>query len=90
MSDPTYKTSGMIQVGRWKTSEHPKDLQTRLDVAEEDAKLQAVRRDRKIYEVARGTGSSRHASNRRRRTREGPEPACVQSPLIPGWHTQEE
>ena len=29
------------------------------------------------------------AVNRRRRTREGPEPACVQTPLIQGWHTQE-
>ena len=27
--------------------------------------------------VARGMGSPRHAPNRRRRTREGPEPACV-------------
>ena len=30
--------------------------------------------------VARGMGSSRLACNRRRRTREGPEPACVQTP----------
>ena len=39
--------------------------------------------------VARGMGSPRHASNRRRRTRKGPEPACVLSPLWAlGWHTQ--
>ena len=31
--------------------------------------------------AARGMGSPRQASNRRRRTREGPEPACVQTPL---------
>ena len=31
--------------------------------------------------VARGMGSSRLACNRRRRTREGPEPACVQTPF---------
>ena len=30
--------------------------------------------------VARGMGSPRHATNRRRRTRKGPEPACVLSP----------
>ena len=32
--------------------------------------------------------SPRHAFNRRRRTRKGPEPACVQTPKDPGWHTQ--
>ena len=31
--------------------------------------------------VARGMGSSRLACNRRRRTRKGPEPACVQTPF---------
>ena len=40
-------------------------------------------------EMARGMGSPRQVSNRRRRTREGPEPACVQTPLHRGWHTQE-
>ena len=40
--------------------------------------------------VARRMGSPRHALNRRRRTREGPEPACVQTPLMSGWHTQGE
>ena len=34
--------------------------------------------------VAREMGFPRHASNRRRRTREGPEPACVQTPLRSG------
>ena len=38
--------------------------------------------------LARGMGSPRHEPNRRRRTREGPEPACVQTPLVHGWHTQ--
>ena len=33
-------------------------------------------------------GSPRHVLNRRQRTREGPEPACVQTPLPRGWHTQ--
>ena len=32
--------------------------------------------------VAREMGSPRHALNRRRRTREGHEQACVQTPLI--------
>ena len=31
--------------------------------------------------MARGMGSPRQAKNRRRRTREGPEPACVRSPF---------
>ena len=35
-------------------------------------------------QVARGMGSPRQACNRRRRTREGPEPACVQTPLSVG------
>ena len=35
-----------------------------------------------------GDGSPRQVSNKRRRTREGPKPACVQTPLSPGWHTQ--
>ena len=34
--------------------------------------------------VAREMGSPRHVHNRRRRTREGPEPACVQTPLYDG------
>ena len=39
--------------------------------------------------VARGMGSSRQANNRRRRTRKGPGPAGVQTPLsTPGWHMQ--
>ena len=42
------------------------------------------------YLMARGMGSPRRASNRRRRTREGPEPACVQTPCLLGWHTQGE
>ena len=40
--------------------------------------------------MARGMGSPRHVPNRRRRTREGPEPACVQTPFCRRWHTQEE
>ena len=38
--------------------------------------------------MARGMGSPRHVTNRRRRTRKGPEPACVQTPFLRGWHTQ--
>ena len=34
--------------------------------------------------MARGMGSPRQVPNRRRRTREGPEPACVQTPLLRG------
>ena len=33
------------------------------------------------YTLARGMGSPRHTLNRRRRTREGPEPACVRAPF---------
>ena len=36
--------------------------------------------------LAREMGSPRQVRNRRRRTREGPEPAFVQTPH--GWHTQ--
>ena len=32
--------------------------------------------------VAREMGSPRHACDRRRRTRKGPEPACVQTPCV--------
>ena len=39
--------------------------------------------------VARGMGSPRHANNRRRRTREGPEPACVRSLAQPGGTCRE-
>ena len=41
-----------------------------------------------FYLMARGMLSPRQVKNRRRRTREGPEPACVQTPLRSGWHTQ--
>ena len=36
------------------------------------------------------TGSPRRARNRRRRTREGPEPGVCEHPLHPVWHTQGE
>ena len=36
--------------------------------------------------IARRTGSPRGVHNRRRRTREGPEPACVQKLLHGGWN----
>ena len=64
--DPTNKTSWRIQVGNWKTYDNPKDYQTSqfLDNiveetqgqtiavwAGENAKLQAARRNRGIYEV---------------------------------------
>ena len=39
-------------------------------------------------EMARGMGSPKHVSNRRRRTREVPEPACVQTPKLWEWHMQ--
>ena len=39
--------------------------------------------------MAREMGSPRHVLNRRRRTREGPDPACVQTPFLLEWHTQE-
>ena len=35
-----------------------------------------------------GDGSPRQRQVSNRRTREGPKPACVQTPLSPGWHTQ--
>ena len=38
--------------------------------------------------LARRMGSPRLGLNRRRRAREGREPACVQTPLVHGWHTQ--
>ena len=40
------------------------------------------KKTRAKHQVARGMGSPRLASNRRRRTREGPEPACVQAPFF--------
>ena len=40
--------------------------------------------DRIDGELAREMGSPRQVSNRRRRTRKGPEPACVQTPN-PDW-----
>ena len=39
--------------------------------------------------VAREIGAPRRTMNRRRWTREGPEPACVLSPMMQVWHTQE-
>ena len=48
-----------------------------------------IRESEKLKTVARGMGSPRHAVNRRRWTREGPEPACVLSPFgLSGWHMQ--
>ena len=37
-----------------------------------------------VNQLARRMGSPRQVSNRRRRTREGPEPACVQTPFDRG------
>ena len=44
--------------------------------------LTKVKSKKKV--MARRMGSPRQVSNRRRRTREGPEPACVQTPLSVG------
>ena len=41
-----------------------------------------------VWKVAREMGSPRKAFNRRRRTRKGPEPACVQTPLHIGCGTR--
>ena len=40
-----------------------------------------IRESEKLKTVARGMGSPRHAINKQRRTREGPEPVCVLSPF---------
>ena len=54
--------------------------------------LAQVRSEIQKHELqADGRGDSRsprQVGNRRRRTREGPELACVQTPLFVGWHTQ--
>ena len=42
-------------------------------------KMKDVKKYRAIYCTNCRTGSPRHDSNRRRPTREGPEPACVQT-----------
>ena len=42
-----------------------------------EVRIPSVKEDNSQSWVARGMGSPRHAQNRRRRTREGPEPACV-------------
>ena len=39
--------------------------------------------------MARGMGSPRHVTNRRRRTHEGPEPACVRAPFSAGGTRRE-
>ena len=41
-----------------------------------------LEKTRAKHQVAREMGSPRLASNRRRRTREGSEPACVQAPFF--------
>ena len=40
-----------------------------------------IRESEKLKTVARGMGSPRHAVNRRRWARKGPENACVQTPF---------
>ena len=46
--------------------------------------------NRYVEELARGLGSPRHDSNRRRRAREAPEPACVLHSCCGGAHAGEE
>ena len=57
------------------------------------AGVRAERNYSDCEDVAREMGSPRQASNRRRRTRKGPEPACVQTPYRWGgtcrWGTDE-
>ena len=48
------------------------------------AEFETVTTSRSPTTVARETWSPRRAVNRRRRTREGPEPACVQTPFVVG------
>ena len=52
VSDRTFKTSWMVQVGKRKTHEHPRNKEKSLAAwAEEDAEKQAARRNRRIWEV---------------------------------------
>ena len=50
----------------------------------------AVAKNQRVKQRGQEDGSLRLALDRRRRTRKGPEPACVRSPFRVGWHTQEE
>ena len=43
---------------------------------------------RPTWRMARRVGSPRHVRNKRRRTREGPEPDVCANTLVAGWHTQ--
>ena len=58
-------------------------INIRTEVCLQTADLQLT-----ILWMAKGMGSPRHVHDRRRRTREGPEPACVQTPLHGRWHTR--
>ena len=50
--------------------------------------LTKVRTKKEVID-GQGMGSPRHVDNRRRRTREGPELACVRAPFhLLGWHMQ--
>ena len=66
----------------WKIVRRPEVIQT------------VFRRSFKVWwetysvNLARVMGSPRHEFNRRRRARDFPEPACVQTPLHWEWHTQ--
>ena len=55
-----------------------------------DLRENLQRRAQQAILGGQGDGVPRHAKNRRRRARQRPEPACVQTPLIAGWHTQGE
>ena len=63
-------------------------LQEKSDMQNHMNNMSLTRSDSVPKRVARGMGSPRHARNRRRRTREGPELACVLSPRLRGWHMQ--
>ena len=65
---------------------HNFHFKRRISLEEQKAQKQdRFLRGRQIaYFRARCMGSPRHVQNRRRRTREGPEPACVRSPVQSG------
>ena len=64
------------------------DEYSRFELKESHSTIQELASQ--MQELARRMEFPRRDSNRRRRTREGPEPACVQTPFVFGGGTRRE
>ena len=69
------------------TFDSPRDYSQRIQSDDVHRNREAAPEAERMKTSHTREDTPRHVQNRPRRTRKGPKPACVQTPLDSGWHT---